>query len=595
MIFISREFIFYILILLTLLSQSVISQSGKVKEIIWSSKLNIRNLAETYLGNPNLWPTILSYNNITSINDLREGRKLLIPHGEVLEIIKDFIQTEKSISVAIDNGAKIFSQKEIELSLSLFSKALELRSKNNWPVAGKMVKESAVYAVKALKRTTELRDQNAEAFVSKKKGTVQNRKPNFQSWTNTSLFEKLFEQDLTRTLSSSFAEITFSDLNQIRLNENSQAVILKSRINLLNNKTESQVKLEKGDAYAKLFNTPKKEFNLNVTGVKTKINSDLFWIDKQETQTKVANYKGEISLEAAGSMVLLKENQGSMIPKGKAPTPPQNLLPPPQLISPETFAKINVSDVTIGWSQISGANEYWIEIATDSRFSSLFQMIKNVKGTSYKFSNLPPNVYYWRVASVDDLGFPGKFSNHFIFTLEVDTTAPFLFVNLLDDFIVTKEKETQLEIQTEKEASLLINNKQFVVDKSGNHESEITLVDGLNLLEVIASDKSGNKTFVKKEIFAEFNPSVELFDESKNRVEEEIYIYTNKNNFTGFTRPLALVKIRSDISKLETSTYADQNGFFSVTIPRLVDEDSFQLRIVTRAGHSLVKNIKIKN
>jgi len=238
------------------------------------------------------------------------------------------------------------------------------------------LRESTEVANQAYKKTIEIRDKYADAIFSKIKGTVQKRKPNLQKWKDAILYDQLFELDLTRTLSSSFAEITFADLNQFRLNENSQAIILKSKINLLNNKTESAVKLEIGDTYYKLFKTPQKEFNLNIQGVKTKINSEYFWVDKQEAQTKVANFKGEISLEEQGSEVTLKENQGSTIAKGKAPNQPKNLLNPPVLILPESFSKIFENTVTLNWSSVENASEYWIEVANDSRFTSIFKFIK---------------------------------------------------------------------------------------------------------------------------------------------------------------------------------------------------------------------------
>lgn len=573
---------------------NIFPQSNKPKEIIWSSNMNIREIAEIHLGNPNLWTMILSYNNLSSMSALKDGRKLLVPQKEIAEVLSNFSETEKIISAAINNGAKIFAQSEIEKSLSLSKQASEERRNNKWDSANSLIKESSEYARAAHKKTLELRDKNADAILSKQKGTVQKRKPNLQSWNNTSLFEKLFEQDLTRTLSSSFAEITFSDLNQIRLNENSQAVILKSRINLLNNKTESQVKLEKGDAYAKLFNTPKKEFNLNIQGVKTKINSDLFWVDKQESQTKVANYKGEISLEAQGSTVVLKENQGSMIPKGKAPTEPKNLLNPPTLISPENLSKTTSANISFNWSTVPEASQYWVEIAIDSRFSSIYRIIKDIKSNEAAIDKIPQGTYYWRVTSVDYLGFPGKFGNYFSFTVEVDTTPPFLSVNLIDDLTFSRNKGFAISVQTEKGVGLSINSNEVKVDDNGEYLSTLNLIDGENIFEFVSVDLSGNKSKIKKSIFAELNPKIELQDIDKNALSNEIIIQANQRVFDGYTRPGALIKIKSDKTKLETSTYTSRDGYFNISIPRMVEGDNLHLVVVSRAGHTLSKKIIIK-
>lgn len=568
-------------------------QTAKLREVIWSSGLNIRSLAESFFGNANLWPVILSFNNVNSIGELKEGRKLLIPQGEILAILNKFSSTEKLISSAISAGAKIFAGEEIDMALSLFSKGLTERAANNWNTSSRLVGEAEQFAINAKNKTIKLRDQSADAYLSKREGTVQLRKPSLPNWSNAVLFNKLYEQDLTRTLSKSFAEITFSDLNQIRLNENSQAVILKSRINLLNNQTESRVRLEKGDAYARLFKTPKKQFDLNVEGVKTKINSELFWVDKQEEHLKVANYKGEISLEAKGSLVTLKENQGSMVPKGSAPTPPKNLLAPPKLISPAIFSTFYSGDVSVSWSSSPEASQYWLEIATDSRFSSLQQIVKNIYSTSHIFKNLPANVYYWRVASVDNLGFPGNFSMAFNFNVEVDTIPPFLTVLSLPDFSFAAEKVLNLKVHSEKDAALFVNNKEYPVDSAGFSFINFELNDGRNLIELIAIDKSENKTIVKKEVFAELNPVVELFDEFQNALVDSIITLTGKPGFTGYTRPLSLVKIFSEITKLESAAYSDENGYFYITLPQLYKNDTILLSVRTRAGHLLIKKVKI--
>ena len=65
---------------------NIFPQSSKPKEIIWSSNMNIREIAEIHLGNPNLWTMILSYNNLSSMSALKDGRKLLIPQKEITEV-----------------------------------------------------------------------------------------------------------------------------------------------------------------------------------------------------------------------------------------------------------------------------------------------------------------------------------------------------------------------------------------------------------------------------------------------------------------------------------------------------------------------------
>ncbi len=576
------------------LTNCLYGQSGKSTEVIWTSNSNIRSISENFLGNPNLWPLILNFNNLASLSELTSGKTLIIPQGEVLRIIESFASTEKIIAAAIDNGARIFANDDIETSISFFNKALEERANNNLNGASKLIRESEIYALKASNLTLQFRNQAADAFLSRKKGTVQYRKPEYVSWNNAPMFNKLFEQDLTRTLSSSFAEITFSDLNQIRLNENSQAVILRSRINLLNNKTETQVKLEKGDAYAKLFSSPKKDFNLEVPGVKTKISSELFWVDKQETETKFANYKGEISLEAQGRQVTLKENQGSVVPKDKPPSPASNLLPPPELISPEMFNQTFERNITLNWQSVPEAQNYQLEISTDHKFSSLFQIEPNIKTNSFILSGLPQGAFYWRVASVDNLGLPGKFSNPSVFTINIDFTPPFLELSIAENTTFTINNEFEVEIKSEPGCGLIINDVRSTIGPGGLTKIILRLSEGSNFFEFTAVDGSGNKTSLRREIIAELNPIMEILDKDKNYLQEKVFHVGRTENFSGYTRPFSKVELLSAKSKLSSAVYADNDGYFTLAFPRARDEE-YILKITSRAGYYLEKTILVRN
>ena len=194
------------------------------------------------------------------------------------------------------------------------------------------------YAKKAFDQTMEIREKTIDAIISYKKGTIQKMFPTILKWEDAELYDNLKENDWARTLSLSLANITFNDLSQIKLYENSEAVIRRSRVDVLGNKTDTKVKLGKGSAYAILENDPKKKFDLDIEGVRTKINSKYFWIEKTEKNAKLANYNGEITLGVKDSSVIVRKDQGSVIPNGGYPSKPKNLIPAPVIISPADFS-----------------------------------------------------------------------------------------------------------------------------------------------------------------------------------------------------------------------------------------------------------------
>jgi len=45
-----------------------------------------------FLGNPNFWTAILSFNKLSSLNELKEGKKIIIPQKEVVAVINNFFR-----------------------------------------------------------------------------------------------------------------------------------------------------------------------------------------------------------------------------------------------------------------------------------------------------------------------------------------------------------------------------------------------------------------------------------------------------------------------------------------------------------------------
>ena len=112
------------------------------------------------------------------------------------------------------------------------------------------------------------------------------------------------------------------------------------RANLLEDTGEAKVSLVKGDVFALLADSKKNDrFHLDIPGVKTKVDSKYFWVGRDKQVTRFANYDGKLEISSAGSKVILKKNQGSVILHNKKPTSPRELLTRPKLLKPESGAE----------------------------------------------------------------------------------------------------------------------------------------------------------------------------------------------------------------------------------------------------------------
>ncbi len=581
-----------IVILLLFLFDNYNAQSSSVKTITYQNE-TVRELAKKYLNNPNYWETILQYNNLESVSELEPGMKILIPTGLVLATDEKIVITKNKISAANNNGARIFTPELITKAEESFNKVLTLKKQGEWQTAYDTLQDAYSFAKKSFNKVQLLRKISADATISFTKGNVEKRKSSESIWNDAELFSKLYEADRARTLSNSLAEITFIDLSKIRLNENSQAVIQHSRIDVLKNKTETKVKLVKGDAFAYLMKSPKKKFDIDVPGLEAIINSKSFWIEKKNISTKIANYDGEIELSAKDVVVVVKENQGSIIPDGGTPSEPLDLLPSPELLTPENDKKYFKNSFSFTWEKVKSAKKYWLEISSDVSFQKLVLSKKGIKKNSIKIYNLNLGVFYWHVCSIDNLGLPGEFSEYKSVIVSKDNIDPFLIVSEPKDMEAIKLDVISVIGESEPGLKLQINNSIVDVDESGKFDYELPLVEGSNLITIISTDAKGNKSKVLRTVFYESNKKVENRIINKNYFINNNTFITNSSELVcrGKTRPLSSIKI--SFGKNKFTSYADSNGLYTFKLNVTNSESNFNIIITTPAGFLLSSKYKI--
>ncbi len=557
-------------------------------EIVVIEDQSIRDIALYYLDDADLWNVLLKENQLNSALDIKPGMKLTIPRGWVLNSKSKIREAMESIRMATDAGSRVFASKIIEESIKEYNQSLKNYSSGSWKLCLQNAETSIALAERALRTSLEERNAKANATVSYRKGTVENRRPNEPVWADAPLYSKLFEYDRVRTLSKSLAEILFHDQNRLKLNENSQAVIQRARVDLLENRKESIVTLEKGDAYAMLIgDQSRKKFDINMPGLSTKINSTYFWLNKDPADTKIANYNGEIEVASRGVAVTIKENQGSLVPNGGVPSPPADLLPSPNLLFPAKNDFNYTGEVEFSWSQVEGAESYWFVIAKEKNFDEIMRLEKQLTRNSYNYDDLIPNVYYWRVAAIDKKGFPGPYSAISNFTVRKDDKSPYLVINSPAQNITTSSREIIIEGKTERDAGITVNGMNIDVDEiNGTFRNVYLLNEPTNIIEITAVDKAGNKTLIQREI--KYEPSIDLqlvYDSLKIKKYENHYvIYGPSLNISGITNPSAEVKLEVLPGGEQYRTFADKSGNFDLDVIKSGMEEVVHITVNSAGG-----------
>ncbi|PKL83380.1 MAG: hypothetical protein CVV24_05275 [Ignavibacteriae bacterium HGW-Ignavibacteriae-3] len=549
-----------------------------------SPDFDIRKTAGEYLDSPDLWPYILKYNEIKNLSDLQTGSSILIPQKEVRNMISRLKEADKSIQEAVLIGAKILADDLLNSAITSYHRALAEKDNMNFSFSEKSSVESIELAKKAYQQTKEIREKTIEAIISYKKGTAQKKFPSMLKWEDADIYENLNENDWARTLALSLAKITFHDLSQIKLNQNSQAVIQSSRFDQLDNKSTTKVKLEKGDAYAMLMNSPKKKFDLDIKGVKTKINSKYFWVEKSSGDSKFANYNGDITLAVKDSAVVVEKNQGSVVPDDGYPSEPKNLLPAPEILSPADFTTIGESNPVLNWTKINQAGSYWVEIASDPDFKMITDRYKEVK-ESVQASSLKSGVYYWHVCSVDNFGLPGSYSNFRTFIVGLDKNKPFLRVDSPPGNSVVTDNKIEITGATEVRCPVTVDGNNIIPDESGNFRIPQILKEGKNIITVVSENAGGIKNIVSKIVYCESDPIPKVTEKSIGLMKDSVKIITGSdyNLLDLETRALSRIEIKSANSGWSAATYSDTLGACRLTIPFIQSNETFILTVLTPA------------
>lgn len=547
-----------------------------------------RDLAQEVLGEPDLWNEILKANQLNSPSDLLPGMKLSIPVGAIKQSLTETEKARQAIQTATDVGARVFTAEIIAQAIAFYDEAVKQRKAGNWADCSRLAVEARHMAEKSHLETLEKRNTSADAIVTDRSGTVQSKEATEMLWRDLSLYSKLFENNRVRTLSDSYAEISFQDQSRIRLNENSQAVIQKMRVDLLNKERDSSVKLEKGAAFALLqTNQKKKKFNLNIPGVKTEINSKNFWVQKDEEATKIANYEGEIKVSSEETSIIIEENQGSQITAEGSIGNSKDLLISTELLVPKNNAVLSGGPVTLRWKPVPESERFLLQVSADYSFKNVIINQENVLADSFKVADLSDGAYYWNVAAIDRDGFPGPTSPRGFFYVFSDKDKPFLYVNHPQEQDIFQTDTLHIIGETEAGVQLSVNGQPVELAQKGVFELTHPLLNGINKIVIAAKDMGGNETkIIRTVIYASDREVHIIYDQAMKQIQPKQFLARGRTlDLKGLTVPQSAVSIQNQTTGVTSRTIADDAGAFRMALLDIPESAEMILTVLTPAGY----------
>ena len=575
----------------------ILAQDARHLIVRLESEQTIRQIAERYLDDPNLWPEILQASGLNSITQLRPGITLRIPANEISTANKALVDALLQIQTANLAGAQIFAPLNIGKAIALHDEALTRRVQRNWTLTRGLATESFSEATVALEKSQALRDKAAEALVTDRQGNVEGQRPQDLAWRNLQIQTILIEEEKIRTLSDSTAQITFRDASRLRLSANSNAVIQRMRYDPLKRTEEAKVTLIEGDFYALLTEkNTRTSFNVDIPRVNATIDSGSFWVSQDTTGAKFANYDdGLVEVTALGKTVALNRNEGTIVSPGTTPRDKLAVLEAPALAGPRNEATVYTGKPQLTWAAVANANGYWIEIAADQGFGRMVASKFGLDQPNFLPAELAVGEYFWRVAALDSLGLPGARSPTWRFKIVIDTTPPYLSVTAPERGVIVRDPMVRVTGESEPGAAVTVQGRPIEVRPDGRFETTITAAPGTNTIIVISTDPAGNES--RHERNFEFMPdrqSVVAFDPTILTIGPRHFLTAEDViSIGGTTTPNSQIRIQTAAGAVRASAATDSSGRFRVNVPLQAAEERLAIAVTAPSGFTTTESFAV--
>ncbi|NIM12485.1 MAG: hypothetical protein GTO45_10290 [Candidatus Aminicenantes bacterium] len=293
---------------------------------------------------------------------------------------------------------------------------------------------------------------------------------------------------LTRKKSN--ANVTFQDLSKINLGPQSLMIMYSLLERGFRLPRQQNVHLMTGGLRTKLN---KLKGRLQVETPSCLINSDsveiLVGIDEKKTSA-LSVFDGKSQVKAQGKKVEVPEGFGTTVEMGKPPAPPEPLPKAPRLIKPiESKTNLPGTDtskvsIQFQWLRVDIEDHYHLQVASDSQFEKILE--DQTLGDNTAALSLGISTYYWRVAAINKRGIEGYASQSFFTITEGLPDLPLNITPGQRDIITTAQRIITVYGKTTPGTRIMMKDQQFQANEQGEFSGTISLVTGLNHIEVQA-------------------------------------------------------------------------------------------------------------
>lgn len=240
------------------------------------------------------------------------------------------------------------------------------------------------------------------------------QQPSPNPWITAATGNLLKQEDGVRTHENSSTRLEFDDRTNLTINETS-LVFLREVSRSLGGVDREQVEVVRGQADLSLHpeRADSSDVEVILGGVSAKPKpgasgralSRLRRSESDDAQIMV--YGGKTQVAAAGRAVEVPAGSGTRVKKGAPPSPPEKLLPRPELRWPAGGEDLPYSNPTFSWNELVGAASYTLEICRDASCAELLLRQTEIPEGKWQPNDLPGGKLFWRVTAVAPSGLDG--------------------------------------------------------------------------------------------------------------------------------------------------------------------------------------------
>ncbi|MBN2135893.1 MAG: hypothetical protein JW737_09195 [Acidobacteria bacterium] len=421
------------------------------------------------------------------------------------------IEKAKSEYSKLENHEKAIPEL-LEKPGSLLDEADELFNAQKYKESQRKAEESFLESNTEYERLVAAGAGYKSATFHSIEGVVQVRKKDRQDWIEAKERMPLYAGDYVKTGSNSGAVIILFDGSQYKIQESALILIEKSFEDPSTKRPEIAIKIDDGHVDV---TTVDSEVPGSSTTVSTPEASTIFnekadsaiEYDKQTGKSSIALYSGKATTKVGGETVRLTNNEKVNIKPGGGISQKIQLLQAPTLLAPphrEVYETDNPDNkvITFSWSDISGAEEYLIEVSTNQMFLKPLKTWTSKTSLSIKGFKLAN--YFWRVRAsrtkrddISNASQPLKFSLRKKSMVDIDdkTPPPIDIVRaypLGEYFLISGKTEPGATL------TVAVNNQGsqiWEVQSDGTFKDLVLLTKyGVNIVVFRSVDAAGNPT-----------------------------------------------------------------------------------------------------